>query len=51
MSERSLEFDINAFEDLAWWIKNDRKVALRIVDLITAIQREPSVGIAVKPNC
>ena len=49
MSERSLEFDINAFEDLAWWIKNDRKKALRIVELIFAIEREPFTGLG-KPE-
>ena len=41
---RSLEFDPNAFEDLAWWIHHDRKKALRIVDLIKEIQREPFRG-------
>ena len=41
---RSLEFDSNAFEDLAWWIQHDRKKALRIVDLVKEIQREPFRG-------
>lgn len=49
MSERSLEFDINAFEDLAWWIKQDRKKALRIVDLVLDIERDPFSGIG-KPE-
>ena len=44
-SERSLEFDSAAFEDLAWWIAQDRKKALRIVKLIEAIQREPFQGL------
>jgi hypothetical protein len=26
-----LEFDADAFEDLAWWIENDRKKALKII--------------------
>ncbi len=26
---RSLEFDSAAFEDLAWWIDKDRKIALQ----------------------
>lgn len=30
---RSVEFDPNGFEDLAWWIQQDRKTALRIVQL------------------
>ena len=41
---RSLEFDIAAFEDLAWWIEQDRSKALRIVDLIKDVQRNPFKG-------
>ena len=40
---KSLEFDPNAFEDLAWWIEKDRKKALRIVKLLREIQRDPFV--------
>jgi toxin YoeB len=40
-----LEFDPAAFEDLAWWIEQDRKKALRIVKLIEAIQRDPFQGL------
>jgi len=39
-----LEFDPAAFEDLAWWIKKDRKKALRIVNLIKEVQRDPFSG-------
>ncbi len=46
---RSLEFDQAGFEDLAWWIENDRKMAQRIVRLIQAVQRDPFVGIG-KPE-
>lgn len=49
MSERSLEFDINAFEDLAWWIKQDRRKALRIIDLVLDIERSPFSGLG-KPE-
>ncbi len=42
---KNLEFDENAFEDLAWWIKQDRKKAMRVMDLIKQIQREPFSGI------
>ena len=38
-----------AFEDLAWWIKQDRAKALRIVSLIKEIEREPFDGIG-KPE-
>jgi len=44
-----LEFDTTAFEDLAWWIQQDRNKALRIVSLIKEVQREPFIGIG-KPE-
>lgn len=46
---RSLEFDIGAFEDLAWWIQQDRGKALRLVHLIKEVQRDPFKGIG-KPG-
>jgi toxin YoeB len=46
---RSLEFDIAAFEDLAWWIQQDRNKALRIINLIKDVQRDPFKGIG-KPE-
>jgi len=39
-----LEFDQAAFEDLAWWIENDRKKALKIINLIKEVQRSPFSG-------
>jgi toxin YoeB len=44
-----LEFDPAGFEDLAWWIEKDRKMAQRIVKVIQAIQRDPFGGIG-KPE-
>jgi len=44
-----LEFDVAAFEDLAWWIEQDRQKALRIVALIKDVQRDPFKGIG-KPE-
>lgn len=41
---KNLEFDPSAFEDLAWWIKQDRKKALRITKLIKEVQRTPFEG-------
>ena len=41
---RSLEFDIAAFEDLAWWVEQDRNKALRIIKLIREVQRDPFQG-------
>ncbi len=41
----SLVFDQAGFADLAWWIKKDRKTALKIVKLIEDIQRHPTSGL------
>ena len=38
-----------AFQDLAWWVKKNRKQALRIMKLIEVIQRQPFEGIG-KPE-
>lgn len=46
---RGLVFDPAAFEDLEWWIREDRKKALRIMKLIQQIQATPFEGIA-KPE-
>lgn len=46
---RNLEFDPAAFEDLAWWIEQDRHKALRIISLINDVQRDPFKGIG-KPE-
>lgn len=40
----NLEFDINAFEDLEWWVSHDRKISLKIFKLIQEIQRTPYEG-------
>ena len=49
MHVRSLEFDAAALEDLAWWIQQDKKKALRILRLIQATQQDPFGGIG-KPE-
>ena len=41
---KSLEFDPAAFEDLAWWVEQNRKKALRIIKLIKEVQRDPFTG-------
>jgi toxin YoeB len=41
----SLEFDADAFSDLAWWITQDRKKTIKIIKLIEDIQRHPETGI------
>lgn len=46
---RSLEFDSAAFEDLAWWVAQDRSQTLRVIRIIREIQRDPFTGIG-KPE-
>ena len=46
---RNLEFDASALEDLAWWVQNDRRKALRLLRLIQETQKEPFGGIG-KPE-
>jgi len=41
---KSLEFDPAGFEDLAHWVEQDRKKALRIIKLIKEVQRDPFCG-------
>ena len=41
---KSLAFDPSAFEDLAWWIQQDRKKALRLIKLIKEVQRTLFTG-------
>jgi toxin YoeB len=36
-------------EDLEFWVKNDRKIALRLLEIVEAILREPFTGIG-KPE-
>ncbi|HET8773205.1 MAG TPA: Txe/YoeB family addiction module toxin [Thermoanaerobaculia bacterium] len=36
-------------EDLRYWVETDRKVALRVIELVEAILRDPSTGIG-KPE-
>jgi toxin YoeB len=47
--ERESIFHPEFREDLRYWIRNDRKIALRAFDLIEAIMRDPFVGIG-KPE-
>ncbi|KAB2638331.1 MAG: Txe/YoeB family addiction module toxin [Verrucomicrobia bacterium] len=46
---RSLVFDRDFLEDLAHWVTHDRKTALRILELVEAIRRDPFEGIG-KPE-
>lgn len=43
-SEKNLEFDQDAIEDLAYWVKKDRRKATKILDLIQEISKSPVQG-------
>lgn len=47
--ERASVFQKEFREDLKDWIKNDRKIALKVIELIEAIMRTPFDGIG-KPE-
>ena len=42
---RDAVLDPDFLDDLRWWVRTDRKVALRLLDLVEAILREPFDGI------
>jgi len=47
--DREAVFQPEFIEDLKYWVKNDRKVALRVIKLIEDILRDPVEGIG-KPE-
>ena len=49
LTERLLDFDRDFLEDLAFWVSTDRKVALKILELVEAIRRDPFAGLG-KPE-
>ena len=48
-AERTAVFHPEFREDLRYWVKTDRATALRILDLVEAVLRDPFVGIG-KPE-
>jgi toxin YoeB len=36
-------------EDLAWWLKTDRRVAIKLVELVEAVMQDPFNGLG-KPE-
>src|SRR3972149_6785229 len=46
---RELVFQPEFLEDLEVWVRTDRKVALRVLNLVKAISRDPFTGIG-KPE-
>ena len=47
--ERETLFDRDFLADLVFWVETDRKVALRLLELIEATRRDPFRGIG-KPE-
>ena len=43
--DREAVFQPEFIEDLKYWVKNDRKTALRVIKLIEDILRDPFAGI------
>ena len=46
---RLLVFDRDFLDDLAYWVRTERKTALKILDLVEAVSRDPFGGIG-KPE-
>jgi len=49
LEKRLAVFHPELRDDLRYWVRTDRKTALRILDLVEAVLREPSQGIG-KPE-
>ena len=47
--ERIAVFQPEFREDLRHWLENDRRVAIRVLDLVEAVMRDPFAGIG-KPE-
>ena len=48
-TNRDAYFDPAFLEDLRYWVETDRKVALRLLNLVDAVLRDPFSGIG-KPE-
>jgi toxin YoeB len=46
---RRIEMQPEALEDLRYWVQQDRRIAMKILDLIEAARRDPFGGIG-KPE-
>ncbi len=47
--DREAYFAPEFLEDLRFWVETDRKIALRLLDLVEAVLRDPFTGIG-KPE-
>jgi toxin YoeB len=48
-AERHAVFQLEFREDLKYWVKTDRKTALRILELVEAVMSDPFTGVG-KPE-
>jgi toxin YoeB len=48
-TDRTAVFHPEFREDLRWWVKTQRKTAIRILDLVEAVLRDPFQGLG-KPE-
>ena len=48
-AERQARVSRVFLDDLRWWVETDRKLALRVLDLVDAVLRDPFGGIG-KPE-
>ena len=48
-SARAAVFHPEFRDDLRYWVRTDRKIALRVLDLVEAVLRDPFVGVG-KPE-
>jgi toxin YoeB len=44
-AEREAVFQPEFLQDLRWWVENDRKVALRALELVDAVLKDPFRGV------
>ena len=49
LAKRELIFQNEFLEDLRFWVETERNIALKILELIEAVQRDPFLGIG-KPE-
>lgn len=48
-AKREAVFHPEFLEDLKYWVRTDRKVALRVLELVEAVMKDPFMGIG-KPE-
>jgi toxin YoeB len=41
---RELVFESAALDDLLWWVQQDRRKAVRVLELVLDVQRDPFTG-------